>query len=168
MGSFEEILRRKKERAAKRKAKRAEIGMDRPINQTRSMTKNKLDDLWSFYIKLRDRSIYGPVCRIRKARNCTGLGEVAYHIIPKIRGDATRWDFENGALACSACNGGEMMNRDLYADYQVNIFGSELIERLKLKSRIGAKFSRVDLWAIAEGIRAEISRVKIGAVRGTH
>lgn len=165
MNRIQSIIADRKAKQAKRKARRAELGLDRPIDQTRAVTKKALDDLWATFIKLRDRLRYGDVCRVRKARMCSGRGEVAYHLVPKQRGDAVRWDLENGVLACSACNGGESANRDLYADYHVELFGKELIDGLKARSRTLVKFSRVDLWSIAEGIRTEIGRVRIGGAR---
>lgn len=119
----------------------------RPSRTVRQMLRDRLDDLWAYFIKLRDKLAYGGVCRICGVRGI----EVAYHIIPR-GDDATRWDFENGCGACHECNRGEQMNRSRYRAKHVVIFGAELIERLEAKARTRPKFSLEDL----ERIKTEI------------
>ena len=117
----------------------------------------KLDALWGFFIRLRDRLRFGNVCRIRKAKGCSGLGEVAYHILPRGRSDATRWHPSNGVLACSACNRGEQMNRQKYARYHEKLFGRETIDFLNGLAEAGAKYSRQDLVNLAGDLRSMIA-----------
>lgn len=148
-------------RKAKRKAKRKTLYSGKPTLDSRAILRAKLDSLWGFFIRLRDKMLHGPWCRI-----CTlEYGEVAYHLIPKQRGDAVRWLPENGVLACSSCNYGEMVRRADYRDKHVKLFGKELIEGLEEKARRWAKFSRSDLAAMADDLRRSIERLGTNGAR---
>lgn len=145
VGTYADALRKKSEaklRKVKRTIKRRQLLKAKPIKAMRKTLEAELENLWSLIIKLRDRRLHGPLCRICKVE----AGNTGYHIVPKQRGRAIRWDLENGALSCSGCNYGELMNRSLYQDVKhVHIFGIELIERLKAKARTTVKYSLGDL-----------------------
>ncbi|MDE2020323.1 MAG: hypothetical protein KGJ13_08315 [Patescibacteria group bacterium] len=105
---------------------------------------------------LLDAAKNGRDCRIKKAKHCLGVGSIAYHIIPQMRGDATRFVRENVVWACVACNRGEQMNRSLYRQYHVDIFGKERVENLESIARGEAHFSIAALQTILENTRAEV------------
>ncbi len=123
----------------------------RPAKTRRKLLRGKLDDLWAFFIKLRDRIQFGR-CRICNVRPI----EVAYHIIPR-GDDATRWDEENGCGACHQCNRGEQMNRSRYRAKHVTIFGSQLVEKLEAKARVRAGFTLTDLENMVASFTAKIA-----------
>lgn len=120
----------------------------RPIGEvlgSRSALIARLDAYWARIIKaMAARSGWVGVCRI-----CAGLSStplVAYHIVPKQRGQGIRWDLENGCAACSHCNGAEMMNRSLYQDERHPLlFGDAFIRDLKDRAAKRVKFDRADL-----------------------
>lgn len=119
---------------------------------TTKSLKAKLTELWGVYVKMRDKTKHGPLCRICGRRP----GAVAYHLVPKQRGNAVRWLLENGVLACSPCNYAEHMNRSLYRDKHVALFGKEFIESIEIKARTVVKYSAPDLLAMIQGIRGRI------------
>lgn len=143
-------------RKAKRMAKRKELFAGKPRAVGKAAKNKRNDDLWSEGVKTRDRYVYGIGCRIIGAAGCTGIGMVAYHIVPKVRGKATRWDLDNGVLACAPCNAGEHYHRDLYRHKHCLLFGEDFVKRLEEKARAGADFSSRDLDDIALGLRAFI------------
>lgn len=155
------LLRKAKARKAKRVAKRRTLYRGKPSQSTRTMLRKKLDGLWSMYIKKRDMYRLGHMCRICGKAG----GAIAYHIVPKQRGDAVRWLKENGVLACTGCNYGEVMRRADYRDKHVALFGRELVEGIEEKARRGAKFSRADLVAMAEDLRRCIEGLRKNGAR---
>lgn len=137
--TYAEALQKKadaKARKVKRATKRQQLMKARPIQAMRKTIESTLDALWSQIIRLRDKILYGPLCR------CCGknAGTVACHIVPKQRGKAIRWRLDNGYLGCSGCNWGEMINRSLWRDKHVAMFGRDKIEELEEASRKKAKF----------------------------
>ena len=168
---FNRIARLQREKAAARKARREEKRAGLPWGKEkvlwvgsppcqpfapkrrrapspRQLLRAKLDSLWAFLVKLRDRLAFGGLCRICGRRAI----EVAYHLIPR-GDDATRWEPENGVGACAPCNRGEQLNRSRYRAKHVRLFGKELIERLEEKARTRAMFTMADL----EGIREKLT-----------
>ena len=109
----------------------------------------RCDGLWSEVIKARDRKLYGNICRIGKAKNCTGIGKVAYHIAPKMMGKAVRWLVSNGVLACSACNDGERKNRALYRRHHEELFGKAFVDSLHEKKHDIEKYDVPGLQELA-------------------
>lgn len=114
---------------------------------------------------LLDRKINGPYCRLGvacPAHVWTGHhpGEVAYHIIPQMRGDAARFIPENVVWACAAANRGEQMNRSLYEDKHVTVFGRDRIERIKAIARTTADFSTAELIEKLADIRRQIGGLR--------
>jgi len=152
-----EAIQKKKAKARlrkkKRKAKRNELsaqGFVYPISF--GMYKKKVLEICKSFIKLRDKYRHGPMCRICGKRE----GNVAYHLIPQQRGDATKFLKENMVLACRGCNYGEYKNRSLYRDKHILIFGKEHIENLERIASIGKKFSRDELKSIEEDMLARM------------
>lgn len=151
------ILKRQADRKAKREEKRALLWpareLKRKMRTLRQIVRAVLDTLWSQIILARAR---------RKSAVCAICGErpieVAYHIVPKQRGDSVRWDLENGCGACSRCNRGEQLNRSLYRDKHLVIFGRELIERIEGQARIKADYSTAELQEKAREFRLILAR----------
>lgn len=95
----------------------------------------RLDALWGLLVRRLSIAKYGNVCRIGKAKRCAGVVQCGYHLLSKGRGHAIRWALEAGVGACHACNKGEQMNRQLYAEYHEELFGREFMDRLKALAR---------------------------------
>lgn len=155
-------MARAKERKAMRKAKRKTIFSGKPQAFDRTALRAKLDSLWAFYVKLRDRLYWGGKCRIQKADGCLGVGQVAYHLVPRGRSDATRWHPSNGVAACSPCNMGEKENRLTYARHHEKLFGREEMNWLHDLAEKGAKMSRQDLLDKAVELRGLIEGLRPG------
>lgn len=159
MNPWREYKKKTQKRKAKRRAKRKELTKDMPyLVWGRKQLRVKLDNLWSFLIRLRDRIKHGPMCRICGNRE----GSVAYHIVPKQRGDAVRWRLDNGVLACSACNYAEQMNRSLYRDKHVKLFGKSHVEKIEAAARKGQQFTTAELAFMADDFRTQIENIRGG------
>ncbi len=127
-----------------------EVPRNRRKKTERQVMRDRLDAIWSEAVRLRDRKLYGPLCRICHKDPAT----VGYHIVPKKRGDAIRWLLENGIGGCAPCNGGERWNPGLYRDKHISLLGKDLVERLEAKAREHADFSMDDLKRIYSEIKA--------------
>ena len=114
----------------------------------------KLDSLAKLGVIYRDRHL-GPMCRICGNRPWV----VAYHIVPKQRGNAVRWVLSNIVLACTNCNYGEMRNRSLYRDKHIVIFGKEYVERIEQVARDG-NGKQVDKFAVLAELKRYIEQGK--------
>lgn len=138
LAEFREIKRMAEAKREKRAEKAKTLWVPRPKpKKTPSMAKwwdARLDALWGKAVRSRDRKKFGDVCRIHKARNCTGRNECGYHVISKARGHAIRWKMAAGVAACNPCNDGERWNRVLYDEHHIKIFGKEVIDNLKATS----------------------------------
>lgn len=128
---------------------RQPIGRKKRILTPRQRIRAQLDALWSLAVRLRDRRAHGPLCRL----GCGRIAVLGYHLVPKQRGDSIRWLLENGVAACSNCNGAELLNRSLYREKHVQIFGRDLIERLEEIAREKVQFKMPDLVALRETLR---------------
>src|SRR3990167_3214785 len=97
-----------------------------------------LDNLVCLYAKMRDKR-NSPMCRICGKKPY----KVGYHLVPKKKGDAVRWDPANLVAACTQCNYGESMNREIYRDKHIALFGDAFLA-IEEKSRQIVKFSMDD------------------------
>lgn len=153
---FAALRRKADERKKKRKEKRAQLWPSRPRAKKGPSLRQRLvkilDNLWSVAVRLRGKALYGPMCQICAERPA----EVGYHLVPKQRGYAIRWLLEAGIAACSPCNLGEMMNRSLYREKHIKIFGLELIEGLEAIAAKKVHFSIPDLRDTATSLRLKI------------
>jgi len=141
----------KKAKAAERRKKRREKGLALGIRS--SVKKGDLKAKIVRLLGLLDRKRNGNACRIHGAP-C--LGTLAYHIVPQQRGDAARFIEENVVWACRRANYGEKMNRSLYRDKHIAIFGKERVERIEAIAKKEAHFSTAELWDIHESVKAKI------------
>jgi hypothetical protein len=144
---------------AKREEKRATLPWAESVKKkaTVSLWKwwaAKCDVWWGKAVRAIDRRLHGDVCRIRRAKNCTGRNEVGYHLITKSRGHAIRWHLSAGVAACAPCNKGEQMNRDLYAQYHDELFGREFMDELRRISHLEAKLDVSDLKELVQKFQA--------------
>jgi hypothetical protein len=143
-------------RRAKRAAKRKELTIGDLCNRT--TMKEKIVRA----LGLLDRKINGDDCRL--GRRCPAYrqygphpGTLGYHLIPQKRGDASRFYPPNVVWACSRANFGEMHNRDLYAEYHVEIFGQKRIDEIKAIARTTADYSNADLRELFEEVKLKLS-----------
>jgi hypothetical protein len=150
-----------KDRKTKREEKRATLPWSGKEKRPRSGSMYKwwaarLDSLWGRVVRARDKFFYGNVCRIRKAKNCTGKAEVGYHLVSKARGHAIRWNLDAGVAACARCNDGERLNRVLYDEYHQELFGADFITTLKVLARQTLKVDP----SIMKDMAAEFLRIE--------
>ncbi len=89
---------------------------------------------------LLDKKINGPRCRL--GAECPDFkkygphdGEAACHIISQKRGGAAQLEPLGIYWGCHDANFGEMMNRDLYRQIHIRVFGKERVEWLEAKAR---------------------------------
>lgn len=116
----------------------------------------RCDALWGKAVRARDRKLFGDVCRIRKAKGCTGQNECGYHLVSKARGHAIRWKLMAGVAACNPCNDGERLNRVLYAEYHDELFGKDFMAALKAISHTTEKYDVPGLKQLAADLQKVI------------
>ena len=153
--SFAERLARKE----KRKEKALQIFGQKRVKKRRTKSERKrlvdeADKLFSLYIRLRDKRKNAGRCLICRKNPI----EVCYHLIPRGR-YITRWDPSAAVGGCPPCNFGEKMNRLLYRQKHIDIFGKDFYEALEEKSRQLAKFSVDDLRNMVAEIRVKLEGV---------
>lgn len=112
------------------------------------LLREKLWQITSFYVRLRDKKL-GDWCRICRKRPI----ECAYHLVPKQRGLSIYYNLDNLVGACAACNFGEHLNRSLYRDKHIVLFGKERIERLEAEAAVKIKLTRDQLQDMIENVR---------------
>lgn len=107
---------------------------------------------------LMDRMKRGNACRIipECPVKVPHPGTLAYHLVPAQRGDATRFIPENVVWACSSANYGEVMNRSLYRQKHVDLFGKDLIEGLELKAREVRQYKMSELLELRAALKAQL------------
>lgn len=114
---------------------------------------------------LLDRNKNGNACRL--GRECPTKtphpGFLAYHLVPAMRGDSTRFIEENVVWACSEANYGEVMNRSLYRQKHVDLFGKDLIERLEATAREMRQYKMSELLELRASLKSQLeSAVRCG------
>jgi hypothetical protein len=118
----------------------------------------KLDDLFSRFIRARDARVYGGLCVICILRPITEC----FHWIP--RGSlAVRWDPENACGSCSECNGKEQRRRAHYRDVFISLYGEPARLALEERARTDAKFSAEELQAIYEALERRLREGDFGS-----
>ena len=110
---------------------------------------------------LLDRKRNGPLCRLMDECPQTKNigyhnGDTSYHLVSQGRGDAARFDPEGVIWTCGPANFGEMMNRSLYREKAITLFGRERIERLEHIAKTTKKYSMADLLTLREDIKGMV------------
>lgn len=137
-----------KERRLKRRAKARSLWG--AVSQTR--VRAQLWEVFALFIKLRDKRINRGLCRICGKRPI----EVAYHLVPQQRGDATRYREDNVVGACCGCNYGEVRNRSLYREKHIDLFTRDHIERLEKIAREAVQLSTAQLVELRDHYKARL------------
>lgn len=108
---------------------------------------------------LLDRKKNGNQCRLGAEcpEKTQHFGTLAYHIVPAQRGDSARFIPENVVWACRQSNYGEVMNRSLYRDKHIAIFGKDRIERIEAIARTFRKYQMVELLELRDKLRSEVA-----------
>lgn len=148
--AFEEYLAKRKiadEKKAKRKARAKEL-WTRPTGSLATLKKKIVHQLG-----LRDRRLNGPLCRIHRAK-CEGPF-VGYHLVPQARGGLARLEPRGVVWACSRANRGEQMNRSLYREKHVELFGEPLVLELEALAKVPDHRTRPELEAMLAALVAE-------------
>jgi len=159
--------------ARARKDKRAEkaavlwAGKPRPQKTGKIRNLEKASTIKAQIVRLLgllDRKKHGPACRLMP--ECPNkkyhFGTLAYHIVPAQRGDATRFFTENVVWACRQANYGEVMNRSLYREKHIKVFGRERVERLEALAREIRHYTRAELLELREKLKQELRGTMIG------
>ena len=143
-------LKKSAARKSKRMAKRRLLGIKGSISKT--VVKKALWDMVSLYVRLRDKALYGPMCRIcgRRPIQC------AYHLVPSNDGADTRYDPANIVGACSSCNFAEYHHRYSFQFKHEKLFGLELMDALREKSKAVVQYSRTDLLLLKAEFKRKI------------
>lgn len=102
---------------------------------------------------LRDRRINGADCRIHGVKCPPPY--CGYHLVPQARGGMARLDPRAVVWACSRANRGEQMNRSLYREKHIAIFGEPLILELEALTKIADRRARPELEEMLEKLVAE-------------
>lgn len=93
---------------------------------------------------------------------------MGYHIIPQQRGDAARFIPENVVWACAAANYGEVMNRSLYREKHIAIFGRDRVERIEKTAKGTMRYSDADLLEIRRAAKAAVEAASCWSVFQTN
>lgn len=130
----------------------------RAMGKPRAISRGTLKAQIIRLLGLRDRLLHGPFCRIMPEcpTKAAHFGTLAYHLVPAQRGDATRFVPENVVWACSAANYGEVMNRSLYREKHITIFGRERMERLEAMAREVRQFKMNELLEMRNNLKKEM------------
>lgn len=138
-------IKKKSEDRAKRSEDNAQFirRMKKETNQAfkKHLDRKAIKDQIVRLLGLLDMYRFGKACRIFKDRP----GEVGYHLVPQQRGDAARFLPENVVWASAAANDGERLNRSLYREKHVAIFGKNRVEAIEAVARRKADFSTATL-----------------------
>jgi hypothetical protein len=118
----------------------------------------KLDDLFSRFIRARDARLFGGLCVLCRLRPITDC----FHWIPR-GSHAVRWDPENACGSCRSCNGKEQRRRAHYRDVFVSLYGEPARVALEERARAEAKFSAEDLRAIYEALKTKFEEADFGS-----
>lgn len=119
------------------------------------MTKRKrlvvaLDALFSQYIRLRDKRIFGGCFFCGKPIQCV------FHMVTRAK-HAVRWDTRNGVGACSGCNLRYEYDPHGFVRIYVERFGQEAWNKLINDGCRVARFSIDDLRRIRATLEAELA-----------
>lgn len=150
-------LAKSRARKAKRTAKRRLLFSGKPRALTTSELKQKLWSVVSFFIRTRDKVLFG-LCRIGEACGGQGPIEVAYHVMPSNDGAMLRYDPRNLVGACRRCNEGERHHRIRYLGVHERVLGKEFVERLRELSGQVKKYSKADYVALRERFALALER----------
>lgn len=161
------IRRIAKEKKDKRTAKGIELGLRKPRPQktSRIATLSSRGAIKTAIVRLLgllDMKKNGKWCRYESycpafRRTGAHAGDTATHLCPQMRGDAARFMPENVVWGCAAANYGEVMNRSLYRDIHIKLFGKDRIEAIEAVARTTRKYTTADLIELRNNLRKQVS-----------
>src|SRR3990167_8408797 len=100
----------------------------------------KLDALFSIFIRIRDKRIFGGMCPFCNKRPI----ECCFHFITRSK-YIVRWYENNAVGSCHGCNFNNEFNPALYIQWYINNRGKDAFDALVLVSHQIAKFSNDEL-----------------------
>lgn len=112
----------------------------------------KLDDVFSEYIRLRDKG--KPCCTCQKPRYLQ-----CGHYMSRIH-KATRWDEKNAHGQCIECNMTKNGMPMAYAKFMIEKYGKEVHDEIVAKAHRFSKMSTFDLGVKIAEYRALIKKLK--------
>lgn len=130
-----------------------------------STLKNKLDDLFSRYIRFRDVGSIDGYCA------CVSCGKMFHyreldcgHFIP--RGTLSiRWDEQNAHAQCHHCN---RFREDAYIDYtlwMMDTYGEEVVERLRAEKHKTTYFRRNEYEIMIDYYAGKLAKLASGITK---
>lgn len=120
--------------------------------------KNKLDKVFSEYVRRRFAGQSGLVACVSCSRVKRWQEQQAGHFVSRVR-LATRWDLENTNPQCSACNVLLRGNAVWYARWLENRYGPSIFTTLDERSRQTVKFTRADLQSMIDDFNAKLKEL---------
>lgn len=156
--SINQYFERQKKRREASKAKRKFLDRDKPrtIKYSKTMLRGILDDVFSVWIKVRDKRRFNGICSICNRRPI----EVCYHFVPKCTGNfLVRWLDDNSCGACNSCNNGERWHRQRYREIHIKMVGLEERERIEKLGRGPSNMDIGDMLDLLASIRKKIAHV---------
>lgn len=148
---FKAILAKVKARKRKRKANArfiARASGKKPL-ESRSKLRSQIWHFTSLIVRRRDSEVAQGRCLVCR-RNPI---QCAYHIVPAVEGDSTRYDLDNIVGACAACNYREMRWRRRQREVHVRVFGEARMAALEARASKIVKLDRADLVALRDARR---------------
>lgn len=129
------------------------------MKRKKNTLKDKLDRVFSTYIRLRDADTNGMV-------RCYCCGKLLpwkesqnMHFIPR-QHMGTRFDEVNCNAGCVKCNYYNNGNIEAYTLHLKADHGEEIVERLTLKKTIGRKFADFEYKELIKYYKNEIKKLK--------
>lgn len=123
-----------------------------------STLKNKLDKVFSEYVRRRLAGPHGMVACVSCGRVKRWQEQQAGHFVSRVR-LATRWDIENTNPQCSACNVLLRGNAVGYARWLENRYGPSIFATLDERSRRLVKFGRSDLQTMIDEFKRKLEEL---------
>lgn len=122
---------------------------------------NKLDKVFSLYIRLRDSTPNGNFCCISCGRWKTWCDADCGHYFSRARMN-TRWDEKNCSAECSYCNRFDSSHLDGYRSNLIRKIGEEEFERLHIRANMTRKWSEFELEQLVKYYKAKAKELAKG------
>jgi hypothetical protein len=110
----------------------------------------RLDNLFSHYIRLRDKRAFG------RCPFCSGPIQCCFHFVTRSK-HSVRWENRNAVGSCHGCNFKNEHDPHFAISWYIESYGLENYNQLVKDGNIIAKFSMDDLRGIKERIECDIA-----------
>ena len=141
------------ERKRARKAKGAVLWKKSRVRSARSIIVAKLDNMFSLFIRIRDKKKFNGMCPFCSKRPI----ECCFHVITRAK-YAVRWDPRNAVGSCHACNYRNEYDPHSFVAWYIKQNGVAAFKNLVLDSNLVSKRSNEDLLDLLGEMRSAIER----------